>query len=662
MRSSLALALGSLLVIACEDGASPRSPGPSDDAVTEEGLGPQQLRLLTRREYNATVHDLLAGTSPKAACETDVGCSFREESCVGGTCQADPCELVTFVLEGYESAGGVVVAGSFNDWAASAEAGGWAMTFEPSIGAWVTKRPLPDGEHTYKLVVDGTTWLTDPDNPVSVPDGFGGFNSVVAQSCAGQAPPPSGGVIADFAADLPVESRPEGYAFDNAAIAGLVTSVHVEQYLRAGETIAELATGDLQALLGCQPESAEDPCVRDFVERFGRRAFRRPLAADEADRLAGLLSAQRDLQTGVRVYLQVVLSSPSFLYRSEIGEDAGDGSFKLTAYEVATALAYTFTGSTPSDALLDAAEGGALDSPEGIDAAARDLLDDPRARETVGVFAEQWLSIESIEAADKSPSLYPELTADLAESMKAETRDLVARVALDGAPFSDLFLASTTSATGSLAALYGAGTDGSLPQARQAGLLAHASVLSAQSHSDQTSPVRRGVFVRTRLLCQELPPPPANAGGIPEVDPNATTRERFSQHSADPTCSGCHRHLDPVGFGFEGFDAIGRARDSDAGKPVDVSGVVLGVEELGAEPAQSFNGLPELGAILVASERAKTCLVRQLHRRASGAMETEEDEGTIASLSERFAASGHDVRELLVSLTQVKGFTHRRAR
>src|SRR5690606_5705558 len=132
---------------------------------------------------------------------------------------------------------------------------------------------------------------------------------------------------------------------------------------------------------------------------------------------------------------------------------------------------------------------------------------------------------------------------------------LFTRVALGGAPFEDLFLASTTTATGDLASLYGADAAGALPAGRHAGLLAQASVLSAHAHSDQTSPVRRGVFVRTRLLCQPLAPPPPNAGGVPEVDPSATTRERFNQHSSDPTCNGCHKNIDPIGFGFEGFDA-----------------------------------------------------------------------------------------------------------
>ncbi|MBL9023625.1 MAG: DUF1592 domain-containing protein [Myxococcales bacterium] len=669
MRRRFAYAVLSFLTFGCGDddsrGDAPPLP-PVTDPAAAEGLGPRQLRLLTRREYNATVADLFAGAPAPATptCTADAACDIHEESCVGGACQKDGCELVTFVLEGYPSSATVLVAGSFNGWGATEQAGGYGMTFEPSLGAWVTKRAIADGSYAYKFVIDGVTWLADPSNPSSEPDGFGGVNSLLAQACAGEpdpadAPDPQP-KSADYAKDFPVESRPEGYPFDNASSA-LVTSTHVEQYLRAGERIAEERAADLLPRYGCAAQTAADPCVRDAVEAFGRRAFRRPLSKDEGDRLHALVAAQPELATGVRVFLQVALSSPAFLYRSEIGEDAGDGTVRLTPYETATALSYTLIGSTPSDALLDAAEAGALDTPEGIEAEARGLLEDPRAAEMMGLFAEQWLAIETIEQAAKKPELYPEFDAALAADMKSETRSLFVDVALGAAPFQDLFLAERTGASGRLAQLYGAGADGALPPARRAGLLAQASVLAAQSHSDQTSPVRRGVFVRTRLLCQELAPPPPNAGGVPEVDPNASTRERFSQHSSDPTCNGCHKNIDPIGFGFEGFDAIGRARETDAGKPVDVSGAVTSVEGFGTDTDRAFVGLPELGRILAESQSAKTCLVKQLYRRASGGLETPDDEGTVGSLAARFADSGHDVGELVVALTQVKAFSYRRA-
>lgn len=190
----------------------------------------QQLRLLNRREYNATVRDLLPQLGG-ASCSADAGCDLRSQSCLGESCVADPCELVTFVLDTAQ-AGSAHVAGSFNGWSTDA----WPMTWVPSLGLCYAKRSIPDGEHAYEFVLDGSDWLNDPGNAATTDDGFGGFNSVLNQQCAG-APPPDGDI--DFAADFPVESRPERFAFDNNAEAGLVTATHVEHCLRAGEAITQ---------------------------------------------------------------------------------------------------------------------------------------------------------------------------------------------------------------------------------------------------------------------------------------------------------------------------------------------------------------------------------------------------------------------------------------
>jgi hypothetical protein len=178
--------------------------------------------------------------------------------------------------------------------------------------------------------------------------------------------------------------------------------------------------------------------------------------------------------------------------------------------------------------------------------------------------------------------------------MADETRDFVSSVIFDGGAFEDLFVADRTAAAPRLRAFYGADDAGLLPEGRRAGLLAHGSVLATYAHSDQTSPVRRGLFVRTRLLCQTFGVPPANAGGIPEIDPDATTRERFEQHSSDPTCASCHRYIDPVGFGFERFDAMARYRTEEHGLPIDASGVVTSPEALGTDGLFEFESLPEL--------------------------------------------------------------------
>lgn len=673
-RASAALSL--LLAAGCGDsegasGASSTLPDP-DDVVAAEGYGPRQLRLLTRREYEATVRDLFAFGSasapePGSPCSSDAGCDITSESCVAGSCAADACNVVTFLLPAPQgSYGSVVVAGSFNAWGANEAAGGWAMSYEPTLGAWVSKRAVADGTWSYKFVADGSTWMADPQNPNGEPDGFGGQNSLVTKSCANVPPPPSGGEApADepaYSKDFPVETRPEHHPFDNAAKTGLVTSTHVEQYMRAAERIAARATSDLSGLLECEPSSASDPCVRSFVERFGRRVFRRPLTLTEADKYLGLVAGQAELASGVAVALEVMLSSPYFLYRSEIGEAAPDGTARLSPYEIATALSYAFWGTTPDDTLLDVAQTGGLDTPEGIEAEARRLLADPRARRVIGDFAMQWLGVERVLTVDKNAQLFPDFDAELRRAAAEETRRYVERIVFDGGSFDELYLGDSTSAEGALAELYGAGEGGLLPEERRAGLLAHASVLASYAHSDQTSPVRRGLFVRERLLCNQFAVPPANAGSVPEIDPSSSTRERFEQHASDPTCNHCHRFIDPVGFGFERFDAVGRVREQDGKKPIDASGLVEDLEGTSPSVDRSFASLPELGAVLVSSDKAKSCFVTQVHRYASGYHEDASDLGTLARLGARFDEADGDVRELLVAVTQTQGFTTRMSR
>lgn len=656
----IGFALASFGFAACADDTESLGPEP-DDAVVS--LAPQQLRLLTRREYESSVQALLfPAPAPAAeACAVDTDCDWETASCVAGSCVPDPCNLVTFALPASElQYGTVVAAGSFNGWATSPAEGALPLSYRPEIGAWVGKHVIADGTSSYKLVADGTVWLPEPGNPNTEPDGFGGVNSLLTLSCDG-APPVESPNSDAYSSSFPVESRPEHYPFDNASEAGLVTSVHIEQYLRASSKIAERATADMAALLGCEATSADDPCVEAFIDRFGRRVLRRPLTSDERSRYAALVAGQPTLEAGMRVFLRVLLVSPDFLYRSEIGVPIG-GVAHLTAWEIATLLSYSFWGSTPDDELLDAAENGELDDPSGIELQARRLLDDARAADLMGTFALQWLGVERVVGADKNGTMFPDFDRELSQQMAEETKRFVAGVILGSGRFEDLFTGETTSAAPRLAALYGADANGLLPDARRVGVLAHGSVLAGYAYSDQTSPVRRGLFVRTRLMCMELGAPPANAGSVPAVDPNSSTRDRFAQHAESPSCAACHRHIDPLGFAFESFDAVGAWRDNDAGHPIDSSGELTYPEGWDTD-AESipFANLRELGAVLAKSKQVKRCFVRQAARFVGGRLEAPEAEDALADLEQRFEVAGYDPKELFVALTQAEGFVKRRA-
>ena len=427
---------------------------------------------------------------------------------------------------------------------------------------------------------------------------------------------------------LPPESRPDGFAYADHAASAQVTSVHLEAFLEAA---ADIAAG---------VEDCSDACAEGFVRDVGRRAFRRPLEEAEVARYT---------QLGARGAAEAILASPHFLYRTESAP-------RLTGPETATALAYFLWGTGPDDALLSAP----LGTPAEVETAARRMLDDPRARETIGTFALQWLGVESL------PTLTRQRPFDegLRRAMLAETAGFVTHVVFDGSHrLADLLAADHTRLHDpALARHYGLEVGEPAPYAhqRRAGLLGHGSVLATYAHSDQSSPIRRGLFVRRRLLCQDLPPPPANAGGVPEVDPNATTRERFRQHTDDPFCSSCHRYIDPVGFGFERFDELGQWRSEENGQPIEADGDMVDVEGLGTETSAPYDTLPELAAILADSDAARDCFVRQVFRAALGRFETDGDACAIEALSAVLAETD-DIRELLVAVAASRPFVHRSA-
>lgn len=624
------------------------------------------LRLLSRREWERTVQMVLPGLGP-AACQTDVDCAVQNESCVAGACVADPCGLSTFVLPDPEKKHGKVhVAGAFNGWAKTVAAGGAAMSWQPKLGAWLAKVTLQPGTWPYKFVADEQNWITDPANPDKIDDGYGGLNSVLTVACTGAANTGAQALIGKLAAGFPAEVRPSGYAFDQHAEATLVQSVHVEQQLVAAAALAKLSGAAVAQNDGCGPGTAWPACADAMVQSFGRRAFRRPLLTAEVDNYRKRITSQPDATAGAQRLVRLMLCSPHFLYRFELGSSDGLGGFTLDPWERASLLAYTLTGGPPDALLLQAAETGALSTAAGMGKEAERLLTLPHARSLLGAFALMWLGADAIAEVPKSAALYPGFDAALRAAAEAEVRRFYAYLLLDGsADVTELFTANWTFADAALAAHYGiaAGSGPTLQKVAQSpqrsGVLGMAAPLATTAHSDQSSPIRRGLFVRNQLLCHELPPPPPDAGGVPEVDPNATTKERFAQHTADPFCKGCHHAIDPVGFGFEHFDAVGGWRTLDAGKPVDAAGDMVDVAAVGAGTSAPFASLSELGAILAKSPVARDCHATWWWRFAAGGKERSEDRCAVQALHTAFAQSGGDLRKLLVLLVQQPGFVQR---
>lgn len=608
------------------------APPVEDPCEGGERLPPRRLRLLTRRELRNTIEAIV----PAPACD-EIVFSYAPSG-------ARPNE--------------VLVSGSFNGWGEDATGGAWPLVWSDVRGAFVLRRTIADGTYSYKFIVDGN-WIADPSSAEREPDGFGGENSVLRVACAG----------VEDAADpydrLPEEIRPEGFPFDDHEASAVVTTVHVDEHFEATRSISGRVTRDLDRFVTCNP--AASSCAEDFVRDFGARAFRRPLTADEITRYTAIVEGGATFSDGVEQAVRVMLASPRFLYRTELGIENGD-DYLLEPYEIASALSYFLWAAPPTAELYEAAAAGELTAGSARRAVAMRMLEDPRAEATLGAFGVQWLGAEKVTTVDKHPGEYGDLNDEVRASMRDATARFFSTVALDGSESLDtLYTADFGYVDDTLARFHGWTSPGAemtrttLPPARHAGVLAHGSVLASYAHSDQTSPILRGLLVRERLLCQVFGVPPPDAGGVPNVDPTATTRERFRQHSENPRCHACHRYLDEVGFAFEAFDTVGRHRTEENGHPVDTSGVLEDVEAFGDGTETPFVDLKELGAQIAASDRAAECFVTQVWRYQTGRMNELEDACSIKSAADRFRAGGRNIRTLLLDMIADDGFVRRRA-
>ena len=237
----------------------------------------------------------------------------------------------------------------------------------------------------------------------------------------------------------------------------------------------------------------------------------------------------------------------------------------------------------PDEALAAAADADLLHDPEVLEAHSRRLLSLPPARRAIGHFFSQWLSLNDIEpyvaAAGRDRELYPDYRPSLLPLFEEETSRFIEHVVFDvQAPVEELFTADYTMMNAELAAFYGvdaaAGehfTRVELDPDIYSGFLTQAGLLSLHAKPDRSSPVHRGHWVREAILCQIPPPPPDVVPEPPEIDETGTTRDQFEQHVSDPSCAGCHRMMDPIGFGFENFDALGRYRAEQGGQPIDAA-------------------------------------------------------------------------------------------
>jgi hypothetical protein len=463
------------------------------------------------------------------------------------------------------------------------------------------------------------------------------------------------------------DDRDDTFAFRRA---GAVAVQDAKLLRGAAEALAAAAARNLGTILPCDPAAAgEAACAGQFVRAFGLRAFRRPLTTAEEGRLVALYTTGRGtLKLGfaeaIGLVIEGLLQAPAFLYHWEAPAAPAihEGKvLRLGHYEVASRLSYFLWGSMPDRPLFDAAAAGKLGTTAEVEAQARRLLADPRARETVAAFFEEWLALDTLADKAKDPKVYPQYDDALRAAMTAETRAFVANVVFEGdGRWGSLLGGGFSFLNQALGGVYGLAVTGpdlrrtDLNRTQRAGLLTQPAFLALTGAADGSHPVRRGKALYEKLLCRELPPPPANVPPAKPASSGGTTRQRFAEHDTNDCARACHTLIDPLGFAFEGYDGIGRYRTSDNGQPVDASGAV---PLDGAD--RSFSDAVGLSAVLGASAEVRRCFTTQWVRFALARRETEADQASLVGAAAAFARPEATVRDLMIAVATMRSFRYR---
>jgi hypothetical protein len=451
--------------------------------------------------------------------------------------------------------------------------------------------------------------------------------------------------------------------------AGVVSSQDADTIKDAAEATSNYASSKVMMLAPCAAGAAEDGCARKFITDFGLRAYRRPLATEEVTRLMELYTAGRtglalNYAGAIQLVIEGMLQSPSFLYHWELGNGLPiiEGKVvRLNPYETASRLSYLIWGSMPDPALFDAAKGNALGTAAQVQDQAKRMLADPRARDTVISFSEEWLNLDQVMERPKDAMVYPEWNDALKTAMAAELRSFISNVVFDAdGKFTSLLLGTNSYVNQTLATIYGmkgiTGTEMkpvNLDSAQRAGLLTRAGFLAVTGATNGSHPIKRGHKIFERVLCETLPPPPNNVPPAKPPTESGTTREHTEEHDKMPCAAACHGLMDPIGFAFEHYDGIGRYRTQDNGIDVDSTGEV---EIDGTK--KPFTDARDLSQILASSTAVAQCFATQWLRYGFKRTDTEADRASLEAVDVAFGKN-KSVIDLLVGLVGTRSFRYR---
>jgi hypothetical protein len=414
----------------------------------------------------------------------------------------------------------------------------------------------------------------------------------------------------------------------------------------------------------CSQHTSE--CAQRIIESVARRAYRRSPAKSEIDELVGLVRIAQgrgdSFESGIRLALEAILINPNFLFRIEQDPARAGPTHRIADIELASRLSYFLWSSMPDDELLGLAVQDRLHVPETLHAQIKRMLSDPRSHALVENFGGQWLQFRNLDVLQPDPQKFPGFDADLREAMRTETELFFAAIIREDRSILDFLDGRFTYLNERLAKHYGIpGVKGrefrriELDGGQRSGVLTQASVLTVSSYPTRTSPVIRGKWVLENLLDTPPPPPPPDVPPLNEAAIGATLsmREQLENHRSNPACAGCHARMDPIGFGLENYDAIGRYRTSEGKFPIDSSGALPG--------GKSFAGAAELKTILRDDPQVFTrALSEKLLTYALGRGLESYDRAAVATIMDRVQQNGYRFSALVQAIVDSVPFEMRR--
>ncbi len=454
--------------------------------------------------------------------------------------------------------------------------------------------------------------------------------------------------VVDLSSSFRSDPTQSGYLFEGNGDALEVDQALWASYQTAAIEIAESVAADDEALARILPpgfdEEATTDEVRHFIEEFGARAHRRPLSDEQVDAYLtlyeqGTASYEQVVgyRGGVRLLIEALLQSPYFNYRVEESTGAPGANIALDGYERANRLSYFLWGTMPDNELFDAAARGDLDTQEGVRTQALRLIFDERAASVFRDFFEHVLEVERYETIAPSGSVFPDVSEDLGQSALAETEHFIAREMFENAgSLRDFLLSSQTYVNAELAAIYGLEgmfddtfQEVTLDSSERRGVLTQVGFLASHATSRDPDPIHRGVFLARRINCIRVTAPPDNVPPLPPSDPEKSNRQLVAEHTeSSPVCAQCHSEvINPFGFAYENYDAVGGYRVTDGSHEVDASSVVPL-----AQGDVAINGAVELAEAMAESQDVHECLSGHLIAYALGRPSSSDDEVLVSEL------------------------------